>query len=120
LPPEPDFAETQELRSILEDVFEELPDPVLKLVANAPIKVQARPTIDQVRAGLNPRAMIGFIGKPKQGEEEAELEGIVVMRDIVLEEVEDEEELPGELFYALMEELQYFFKRDDIVMGEGS
>ena len=118
LPPEPEFAETQELRSRLEDVFEELPDPVLKLVAASPITVQARATEEQVRKGINPRSTISFLGTPKTKEDEAELEGIVVMRDILLAEVDDDDDIEGELFYALLEELQFFFKRDDIVVAQ--
>jgi tetratricopeptide (TPR) repeat protein len=118
MPPEPDFSETQELRSRLEDVFEELPDPVLKLVASAPITVQTRATEEQVRSGVNPRSIVAFLGTPKRGDSEAELEGIVILRDLLLAEVSDEEEIEGELFYGLMEELQYFFQRHDLVVAE--
>jgi hypothetical protein len=34
----------EDLRGQFEGVLEELPEPVLKLLANAPITVQARPT----------------------------------------------------------------------------
>lgn len=115
---EPDYAEVQEIRSRLEDVFEQLPDPVLKLVASAPIKVQAHASEDQVRGGTDPRSIISFEGKAKSDDEEAELESIVVMRDLLVSEVEDDDELEGELFYALMEEIQRFFDRDDIVVAE--
>ena len=118
LPSDPDFAETQELRSRLEDVFEELPDPVLKLVAASPITVQARATEVQVRGGVNPRSTVSFLGTPKNADDEAELKGIVVMRDLLLAEVDDDDDIEGELFYALLEELQYFFKRDDIVVAQ--
>lgn len=116
--PEPTFAEIQELRSRLEDVLEQLPDPLLRLLANAPITVQARVTVEQVKAGLDPRSAVCFTGTAKQGEEEAELTGIVVMRDLLPPEPEDEEELETELFYGLMDELQGFFGRDDLVLAE--
>jgi tetratricopeptide (TPR) repeat protein len=115
---EPSFAEVQELRSRLEDVLEQLPDPLLRLLANAPITVQARATVEQVKAGLDPRSSVCFTGTPKQGEEEAELTGIVVMRDLLPPEPEDEEELETELFYGIMDELQGFFRRDDLVLAE--
>lgn len=118
LPAEPDFAETQELRSRLEDVLEELPDPVLKLVAAAPITVQARANVEQVGKGVNPRSTVCFLGTPKSEADEAELQGIVVMRDLLLAEVDDDDDIEGEIFYALLEELQYFFKRDDIVVAQ--
>jgi Flp pilus assembly protein TadD len=117
LPPPPDFAETQELRSRLEDVLEELPDPVMKLVAQAPITVQARATVAQVDAGVNPRSILAFLGTPKRGDADAELEGIVVMRDLLLAEVDDDDEIEGELFTELLEEMQVFFQRTDLVVA---
>ena len=117
--PAPDFAETQELRSRLEDVLEELPDPVLKLVAAAPITVQPRATEEQVAAGVNPRSLLGFLGSPQRDEADAKLEGIVIMRDLLLAEVDDDDEIEGELFEALVEEIQVFFRRTDIVFAEG-
>ena len=92
--------------------------PELRLLANAPITVQARATVEQVKVGLDPRSSVCFTGTPKQGEEEAELTGIVVMRDLLPPEPEDEEELETELFYGLMDELQGFFGRDDLVVAE--
>jgi Flp pilus assembly protein TadD len=117
--PAPDFGEMQELRSRLEDVLEELPDPALKLVAAAPITVQARATEEQVEQGVNPRSILGFLGTPKRDGADAKLDGIVVMRDLLLAEVGDDDEIEGELFEALMEEMQVFFKRTDIVFAEG-
>ena len=116
LPPPPDFAETQELRSRLEDVLEELPDPVMKLVAQAPITVQSRATEEQVDAGVNPRSILAFLGKPRRGDADAELEGIVIMRDLLLAEVDDDDEIEGELFTELLEEMQVFFQRTDLVV----
>jgi Flp pilus assembly protein TadD len=118
LPP-PDFTETQELRSRLEDVLEELPDPVLKLVAAAPITVQARATEEQVEKGVNPRSLLGFLGTPHTDGTDAQLEGIVVMRDLLLQQVDDDDEIESELFEALVEEMQLFFRRTDLVFAEG-
>jgi len=117
-PPPPDFAETQELRSRLEEVLEGLPDPVLKLVAAAPITVQARATPEQVAAGIDPRGTVVFLGEPKSDEDEAELKGIVVMRDLVLTQVDDDDEIDEELFYSLLEQIQHFFRRDDIIVAQ--
>lgn len=122
---EPDYAEVQALRSRLEGVLEDLPDPVLHLVANAPITVQARPTAKQVGEGMNPRGVLCFTGQPARDGEEAELTGIVIMRDHLISELaarptEDvtDEDIEPELFHALLEEIQFFFKRDDLVMAE--
>lgn len=111
----PDFSEVQVLRSQLEDVLEDLPEPLLRLVSSAPITVQARAQRDQVAAGADPRASIAFVGTAKSNDVEADLQGIVIMRDLLLEGLEDEDELPTALFYGLMEELRRFFKRDDLV-----
>lgn len=118
LPDEPDFAETQELRSRFEDALEEIPEPLLKLLGAAPITVQSRASSEQVKNGVNPRSTVAFLGTPKTDDDEAELRGLVIMRDLLLAEVDDDEGIDGELFYALIEELQYFFKRDDIVVAE--
>ncbi|MBK6921706.1 MAG: tetratricopeptide repeat protein [Deltaproteobacteria bacterium] len=119
---EPSFAEAQELRSRLEDVFEQLPDPLLKLVAHAPITVQTRASEEQVAAGVDPRNVIAFLGTRKRGNDDAELTGIVVMRDLLPAEDEADEEgddaVETELFYGLMDELQSFFDRNDLVMAE--
>ncbi|MBC8068418.1 MAG: tetratricopeptide repeat protein [Deltaproteobacteria bacterium] len=119
--PEASYADAQELRTRLEDVFEQLPDPLLKLVAHAPITVQSRATVEQVKAGVDPRNVIAFSGTRKSDEDEAELTGIVIMRDL-LPDAEDEETdddaVETELFYGLMDELQSFFQRDDLVVAE--
>jgi len=130
---EPTYADAQELRSRLEDVFEQLPDPLLRLVAHAPITVQTRATEEQVRAGVDPRNVVAFCGTRKNGDEEAELTGIVIMRDLLPVEEDggegeagdgdgdgdgDDDAIETEMFYGLMDELQSFFQRDDVVMAE--
>lgn len=121
---QPSYADAQELRSRLEDVFEQLPDPLLRLVAHAPITVQTRATEEQVRAGIDPRNVVAFCGTRKQDEDEAELTGIVIMRDLLPEADDDDEDDDGadavetEMFYGLMDELQSFFQRDDVVMAQ--
>ncbi len=117
-PPAPDFAETQELRGRLEEVLEGLPDPVLKLVAAAPITVQARANAEQVAEGVDPRGTVVFLGAPKSDDDEAELAGIVIMRDLVLTQVDDDDEIDEELFYSLLEQIQHFFRRDDIIVAQ--
>lgn len=116
----PTFQEVQSLRSQLEEAMEELPDPFMGLVANAPITVQAVATAEQVRAGADPRAPVFFVGTPQHEGQEAELTGIVVARDVLVDEVEDEDEITETLLVALVEEIGDFFERDDLLFAEAS
>jgi tetratricopeptide (TPR) repeat protein len=116
----PSFQEAQALRSQLEEAMEELPDPILGLVANAPITVQAAATLEQVRAGADPRSPVFFVGRPKLEGQEAELTGIVVARDVLVDEVDDEDEIAEALLVALVEEITDFFGRDDLLFAEAS
>lgn len=112
----PAFAESQDLRTHLEDLMEEMPDPLLRLVASAPITVQARATEDQVKQGVDPRSTVVFLGRRAQshGDEDAELAGIVVMRDLLVAEIGDDDEIPEALFAGLSDELRDFYRRDDV------
>jgi tetratricopeptide (TPR) repeat protein len=114
-----DYEETQELRSQLESVFEDLPDPLLKRIAHAPITVQARPSVEQVKAGMDPRGVIAFEAKPGREEGEPELAGIIIMRDLLGfgEEELDEEALVEELIGGVISEMQRFFELDELVMS---
>jgi tetratricopeptide (TPR) repeat protein len=116
----PSFQETQALRSQLEEAMEELPDPILGLVANAPITVQAAATLEQVRAGADPRSPVFFVGRPKLDGQEAELTGIVVARDVLVDEVDDDDEIAEALLVSLVEEITDFFGRDDLLFAEAS
>jgi tetratricopeptide (TPR) repeat protein len=116
----PSFQEAQALRGQLEEAMEELPDPILGLVANAPILVQAAATVEQVRAGADPRSPVFFVGRPKLEGQEAELTGIVVARDVLVDEVEDDEEVAETLLVSLVEEITDFFERDDLLFAEAS
>ena len=116
----PTFQEVQVLRGQLEEAMEELPDPILGLVANAPITVQTAATEEQVRAGADPRAPVFFVGRPKTEGQEAELTGIVVARDVLVDEIEDEDEISETLLVALVEEITDFFERDDLLFAEAS
>jgi len=108
-------AEVQTLRSRLEAVMEELPEPLLHLVANAPISIQARASAEQIGAGADPRAAVFFTGRPKLEDDEAELLGMIIVRDVLLDEVEDDEELDEVLLVAMAGEIADFFGRDDLI-----
>jgi len=116
----PSFQEAQSLRGQLEEAMEELPDPILGLVANVPITVQAAATADQVTAGADPRSPVFFVGRPKLEGQEAELTGIVVVRDVLVDEVDDEDEIAEALLVSLVEEITDFFGRDDLLFAEAS
>lgn len=116
----PSFQEAQALRGQLEEAMEELPDPILGLVANAPITVQAAATAEQVKAGADPRSPVFFVGQPKLEGQEPELTGIVVARDVLVDEVDDEDEIAEALLVSLVEEITDFFGRDDLLFAEAS
>ncbi|MCA9634717.1 MAG: tetratricopeptide repeat protein [Myxococcales bacterium] len=110
--------EAADLITRFEEVLEEIPDPVLRLIASAPVSVQERPTPDQVRAGVNPRGVVAFVGQAKLGDDdEANLEGIVIMRDLMLESIDDDDEIPEVFIVGLLEEIRRFFREDSLGMA---
>lgn len=115
---EPTSGEVSALRERFDEVLAELPDPLLALVANVPVVVQAHLSSEQVEAGADPRSPVAFLGRPKLEDEEATLERIVVARDVLLEEVEDDDELGEVLLVSLAGEITDFFDRDDLVYAE--
>lgn len=112
----PPFGQTQDLRSKLEELMEEMPDPLLRLVASAPITVQGRATPEQVQDGVDPRSPVVFLGRRAgaPGDDEAELSGIVVMRDLLIAEISDDQDIPEVLFHGLTDEIRDFYRRDDV------
>ena len=112
-----DITEVQELRTQLEDVFEDLPEPLLRRVSNAAITVALRPSREHVLAGVDPRSVLAF--EPKEGSTDAdpELDKIVIFRNVIdmTEEDLDEEYLVEMLISGLLVEMQRFFKIDDII-----
>ncbi len=103
-----DAARSALIRSF-EEVLEEIPDPVLRLIAHAPISVQPRATPEQVRGGVNPRSAVAFVGTPKADEQPAKLEGIVVLRDLLLVMIDDDEEISEVFVIGIIDELRRFF-----------
>lgn len=117
---EPLTSEVEEdLRSQFEGVLEELPEPVLKLVANAPISVQVRATEAQVREGADPRSAVIFLGRMQTDDDEAHLTGIVLMRDLLLDEIADDDDIPELLLVSLIDELRRFFGLEGLEMATG-
>jgi Flp pilus assembly protein TadD/predicted Zn-dependent protease with MMP-like domain len=109
----------EDLRSQFEGVLEELPEPVLKLIANAAITVQGRATVEQVKSGADPRSAVIFLGRPQTDDDEAHLAGIVLMRDLLLDEIADDEDIPELLLVSLIDELRRFFGLEGLEMATG-
>ncbi|NJK32883.1 MAG: hypothetical protein HC927_11015, partial [Deltaproteobacteria bacterium] len=110
--------EVEDLRRRLEDVIDTLPDPVLARIASAPIHVQRWVSEDHVRQGVDPRSAIAFEGRPAQAEGgEAELTAIVVFRDVLIEQIDDDDEISDLLAIGILEELARFFKIEDLELG---
>jgi Flp pilus assembly protein TadD len=109
----------EDLRGQFEGVLEELPEPVLKLLANAAISVQARPTAQQVEKGADPRAVVTFLGRPQTDDDDAHLEGIVIMRDFLLDEINDDDDIPELMIVSIIDELRRFFRMEGLEMGSG-
>ncbi len=103
-----------------EEVLTEVPEPVLQRVANAPILVQTRPTREQVADGVNPRTYVTFVGQPKMDEQEPRLDAIIIMRDLLLDEVDDDEDIVPLLFVGLLDELRAFFRMEGLQMATAS
>lgn len=116
--PTPTDQEVTALRERLEAVMSELPDPLMALVANAPIMVVPHAGEDQVADGADPRASIFFSGRPQLDNEAAELRAIVVARDVLFDEIDDEDDLEEALLVALVSEIADFFDRQDLIYEE--
>jgi predicted Zn-dependent protease with MMP-like domain len=100
-------------------VLEELPEPVLKLLANAPITVQARPTAKQVGSGADPRSVVTFVGRPQTDDGDARLDGIIIMRDFLLDEIDDDDDIPELMIVSIIDELRRFFRLEGLEMSTG-
>lgn len=99
-----------DMRTQFEGMLEDVPDAILKLVASAPIHVQPRPTADQVQSGADPRAIVCFVGRPKTDDADARLDSIVLMRDLLLDEIEGDDDIPELFMVGLVDELRRFFR----------
>jgi Flp pilus assembly protein TadD len=115
---DPSESDVTTLRGIMEDVLEELPDPLLKLVASVPIAVQARASTAQVEAGTDPRSAVFFEGTPKADDTDANLTRIVLAKDVIIDEVDDDDEIPAMLLFGVAEQIQEFFDRE-VVLADG-
>ncbi|MEZ4385554.1 MAG: tetratricopeptide repeat protein [Nannocystaceae bacterium] len=102
-------AAKSDLVSSFEEVLEEIPDKVLRLLAEAPVTVQRRATPEQVRGGVNPRAAVAFVGAAKTDAAPANLEGIVIMYDLLMIMIDEDDEIPEVFVVGIIDELRRFF-----------
>jgi tetratricopeptide (TPR) repeat protein len=110
--------EVEDLRRRFEDVIDTLPDPVLNRVASAPIHVQRWISEDHVRQGIDPRSAIAFEGTPAPEEGgEAELRGIIVFRDVLIQQIDDDDEIADLLAIGILDEVARLFKIEDLELG---
>ena len=111
--------EIEDLRRRTEDVIDTLPDPILTLVAAGPIRVQRWIDEVHVRAGVDPRSAVAFEGTPTSKEDSGDgvLSGIVVFRDVLVDQIDDDDDIADALALGLLEELSRFFKLENLELG---
>jgi hypothetical protein len=96
--------------------LEDLPDELLKFVAGARIDVAAAATRDHVEQGGDPRNALVFEGTPATDDADGALGGILVLRDVLVDMVEEDDEIPEVLFQALMVEMRRFFRLEQLTV----
>jgi thioredoxin-like negative regulator of GroEL len=104
-----DDDEVEDLRRRVEDVLDTLPDPVIAKVASAPIRVERWASEDAVRGGTDPRAPVGFIGQVGDDDSESSIEALVVYRDAIVAQIDDDDEIADVIALGLVEEFDRFF-----------
>lgn len=109
---EVDRDEADDLRRMLEDVLDTLPEPVLALVGTAAIRVERWPGEDAVREGCDPRTALAFVGVPATDERDAEVEALIIYRDSLIAQIELDEDIVDILALNLVEEVGRFADMD--------
>ena len=99
----------------------EAPAPTVSAAPVAPTKPD--PTLGikdvQVGKGADPRSVVTFLGRPKTDDDDARLEGIVIMRDFLLDEINDDDDIPELMIVSIIDELRRFFRLEGLEMGTG-
>lgn len=108
--------ERADLKARLEGVLEDLPDELLKFLAGAAIEVAAAATRAHVEGGADPRNALVFEGTPATEDADASLGGILVLRDVLVDMVEQDDDIPEVLFQALMVEMRRFFRLEQLTV----
>lgn len=102
--------EVEDLRRRVEDVLDTLPDPLMAKVASAPIRIERWVSEDAIRAGADPRTPVMFEGEPaNDDDEEGRLDALVVYRDAIVAQIDDDEEIVEVVALGFVEEFDRFF-----------
>jgi tetratricopeptide (TPR) repeat protein len=119
----PDSVVQRDLRERFEAILEEIPESIMKRLAGAPIKVERVPTKSQVEEGVDPRNAVAFVGDAVGPTEEGALEQIVIMRDLLVDALDEQDEMSEEeqieevLFESTLVELRRFFALEELVVA---
>ena len=101
--------EVEDLRRRVEDVLDTLPDPVMAKVASAPIRVERWASEAAIREGNDPRAPLSFHGRLATDDDEGQVDAIVVYRDALVAQIQDDDEIFDIITMGLVEEFGRFF-----------
>jgi thioredoxin-like negative regulator of GroEL/predicted Zn-dependent protease with MMP-like domain len=106
-----DDDEVEDLRRRVEDVLDTLPDPVIARVASATIRIERWASEAAIRAGTDPRTPVSFEGKlaDEAGGEEGSVDALIVYRDAIVAQIDDDEEILDVIAMGLVEEFDRFF-----------
>jgi tetratricopeptide (TPR) repeat protein len=108
--------EIDALKAVVEDTMGSLPQPVLERLAQARVDVVERVSDDEVRAGADPRGFVVFVGEGLG--EAAQVDRVVVQRNVLLDVLESDEEVPEALVHGLAEEIGRVFEVE-LIGGAG-
>ena len=103
-----DGDEVEDLRRRVEDVLDTLPDAVMAKVASASIRVERWVSESEIRVGVDPRAPLAFVGEPGD-DGEGQVDAIIVYRDALVAQIEDDDEIFDIITLGLVEEFGRFF-----------
>ncbi len=112
--------EADELRALFDEVLEDMPGQLLDRVANVPVRVEVRPTEQDVRNGADPRCAIYLLGTAADADGKgAKLDQIVMFRDQLTASIEDDEDIPEQLVMHLLGDMRRFFRLDELAYAVG-
>lgn len=105
-----------ELEAITEQALEELPDVIVARLADVPIFIEEVPSEDQIREGLDPRALGLFSGTPLPYKEGGSTPGLdqatLFLRNLEMA-CADRDELEEQVRITIFHETAHFFGLED-------
>lgn len=111
----------EEMKQIVKRVFSVLPEELAQDLLALPFVYQPRPTEQEVRDGLDPRATEEFVLAPDTDEESDDFElpeKIIFYTENILRNCEDTEDLQYELALLLLQDLGEFIGLDEGVIEQ--